>query len=109
MLEFLDNVVDKVVSKTIIKIFSTKMGITSSGLDFESSFTKVEDKGVEFVDNLLVKTISDNSHGGFVDNLEDIPLRVVEVGRDSNDRVSEKGSKIRFSGFLDLEDIASGN
>ena len=33
MLEFLDKVVDE----TIIKIFSTKMGITSGGFDFENT------------------------------------------------------------------------
>ena len=104
MLEFLDNAVNKVVSKTIIKIFSTKMGITSGGLDFKSSSTKVEDEEVAFADNLLVETISDSSHGRFIDDSEDVPLRVIEVGRDSNDRISEKGSKIRFSSFLDFED-----
>ena len=104
MLEFLDNAVDKVVGKMIIKIFSTKMGITSGGLDFESSSTKVEDEEVAFADNLLVETISDSSYSGFVDDLQDVPLRVIEAGMNGNDRVGDKGSKIRFSGFLHLED-----
>ena len=57
-----------------------------------------------FTDNLLVKTIGDSSHSGFIDDLKDVPLRVVEVGGDGNDRVSDQGSKIRFGGFLHLED-----
>ena len=83
------------------------MGITSSGLDFKSSSTKVKDEEVAFADNLLVKTISDSSCGGFIDDLEDVPLRVVEVGRDGNDRVSEKGFKIRFHSFLHFEEEIS--
>ena len=50
------------------------MGITSSGLDFKSFSTKVEDEEVAFTDNLLVKTTGDSSCGGLIDDLEDIPL-----------------------------------
>ena len=55
---------------------------------------KFKDEEAAFTDNLLVDTISDSSHGWFIDDLEnvqchhfcDLPLRVIEVGGDSNDR-----------------------
>ena len=123
-LEFLDKVVDE----TIIKIFSAKMGITSGGLDFEntllnseerdveSSSTEIEDEDVAFAGNLLVETIGDSGRSGFIDDSENVhprdgasifcglPLRVVEVGGDGNDRVINGGSEVRFSGFLHLEE-----
>ena len=41
MLEFLDEVVKKTI-ETIIETFSTKMGITSSGFDFENTLLNGE-------------------------------------------------------------------
>jgi hypothetical protein len=101
-LELLDEVVDK----TVVEIFSTKMGIiTSSGLYFKntllnskeryikSSSTKIEDKDVAFASNLLVGTVGDRSSRGLIDDLENVhsrdgssipcglPLRVIEIGR----------------------------
>ena len=34
-------------NETIIKIFSTKMGITSSGLDFKNTFINSEEQDIE--------------------------------------------------------------
>ena len=61
------------VHETVIEIFSTKMGITSSGLYFEnsllnskkgyieSSSAMIEDENVTFTGNFLVETVSDRS------------------------------------------------
>ena len=104
------------------------MGITSGGLDFEntllnseerdieSSSTKIEDKDVAFADNLLVETICDSSRRGLIDDSENVhprdragilcslSLRVVEISRDSDDRVGDGRSQVRFGGFLHLEE-----
>ena len=114
MLEFLD----KVDNKTIIKIFSTKMGITGSGLDFENTFVNSEEQDIEsssikikaedavFANSQLVKTIGNSSHGWFVDNLENVhshnngsilcslPLRVIEVCKDDDNNVVHCQKKV---------------
>ena len=63
----------------------------------KSLSTKVKDEEAAFADNLLVKTISDSSCIGFIDDSEnvqhhhfcDLPLRVVGVGGDDNNIVSD--------------------
>ena len=77
MLEFLDEMVDE----TVVKVFSTKMGITSSHLHFKNTLindkeqyiksysTKVEDEDVMF---LLVKTVHDCNSSGLVDDLKNV-------------------------------------
>ena len=59
----------------IIEIFSTKMGITSGGLDFkntfvnseeqdiESSSIRIKDEDIVFTNSQLVKTIGNSSCG----------------------------------------------
>jgi hypothetical protein len=90
------------VDKAIVKIFSTKMSITSSGLYFkntlldskeryiERSSSKIEDKDIAFAGNLLVETVGDRSSRWLVDDSEIVragdrsgilcclPLRVIE-------------------------------
>jgi hypothetical protein len=105
-----------VVDETVVKIFSTKTGITNNDLYFkntlnskeryiESSSAKIEDEDVMFTSNLLVKTVGDRSSRGLVDDSENVhfrdgsgilcglPLRVVEIGRDSDNSVSDEVSK----------------
>ena len=78
MLELLDKVVDK----TIVKVLTTQVSVTSSGLDFEdthfdgqkgrieSSSSKIEDEHVTLTLD-LVETIS-NGSSGFVDDTQDV-------------------------------------
>jgi NAD-specific glutamate dehydrogenase len=76
-----------VVDETVIEIFTSKMGITSSGLDLEntlfnseerhieSSSSKIEDEDISLADDLFVESVSDSSSGGFVDDTEDVHAR----------------------------------
>ena len=128
-LEFLHKVVDE----AIIEIFTSEMGITSSGLDLkntllngeerdiESSSSKIEDEDVSLADDLLIKAVSDGSSGGLVDDTEDVharngsgilgrlTLRVVEVRRDGNNGVVDGGAEIRLSSLLHLEEDHGGD
>jgi hypothetical protein len=115
VLEFLN----EVVVETVVEIFSTKMGITSSGLYFEntllkskeryieSSSAKIEDEDVTFASNLLVETVGERSSRGLVHDsvnvhsqdgssiLCGLPLRVVEIRRDRViDGYSEVSAKL---------------
>ena len=123
-LEFLDKVVDE----TVVEIFTTKMGVTGSGLDFKdtlfngqegdikSTTTKIEDENVLLSLSLLVETIGDGGGGGFIDDTEDVQagnqtgvlgslaLRVVEVGGDGDDGIVDGRAKVGFGGFLHLEE-----
>ena len=96
-LELLDEVVDK----TVIEILTTKVSITSGGLDFEDTLDgqegNIESSSSEIVDNdagftaFLVETVCDSCGGGFIDDTENLEtsdragilgrltLRVVEV------------------------------
>ena len=65
-------------TKNLIKIceqwrrYAYNIGITSGDLDFEIASPKVQDEEAAFADNLLVNTISDSSHSGFVDDSDEI-------------------------------------
>ena len=96
---------------TVIEILTTKVSITSGGLDFEDtlldgqerdiegSSTEIEDEDVALALRLLAETAGDGGRGGLVDDTEDVhardgtgilgrlTLRVVEVWRDSDDSV----------------------
>ena len=120
-LELLDEVVDK----TVIEILTTKVSITSGGLDFEdtldgqegnieSSSSEIEDEDITLTNGLLVETVSDSSSSGLVDDTEDVKtrdgtsvlggltLRIVEVGGDSDDGVVDLLAKVGLSGLLHL-------
>ncbi len=121
-LEFVDEVVDQ----TIVKVFTTQMGITGGRLDFENALldgqegdiesptTKVEDQDVALTFCLLVETVGDGSSSGLVDDTEDVEasnetgilgsltLGVVEVGWDSDNSIVDGATKIGFSSFSHL-------
>jgi hypothetical protein len=121
-LEFLGKVVDE----TAIEVLTTQVGVTSSGLDFEDTFfdgqegniksssSEIEDENVTFTRDLLVKTVCDSSSGGLVDDTKNVKasngtsvlgsltLRIVEVGRNSNDGVVDSSTKVGLSNFPHL-------
>ena len=122
-LELLNEVVDNAV----VKILTTKMGITSGGLDLEnalldgqernieSSSTEIKNQNVTFADDLLVETVGNSGSSGLVDNTEyvhagngpsifgGLTLRVVEVGRNGYDGIVDGGTEIRLSSLLHLQ------
>lgn len=99
---------DKVVNDTVVKVFTTKMSVTSSSQNFEnavfdgkkrdieSSSSQVVDDNLAFSFAVLsVKTVGDSCGGRLVDNTEDVKtsddtsvlccltLSVVEVSWDA--------------------------
>jgi hypothetical protein len=128
LFEFPLELLDEVVDETVVKVLSTKMGVTSGSLDFkdalfdgqkrdiESSSAEIEDENVTLADNFLVETVSDGGSGGFVDNTEDVKtrddtgvlsslsLRVVEVSGDGYDSVRDVVSEVGFGRFLHLQE-----
>ena len=123
-LELLDEVVDE----TVIEILTTKVSVTSGGLDFEDtlldgqegniecSSSEIEDEDITLTDGLLIETVGDSSSSGLVDDTEDVEtrdgtsvlgsltLRIVEVGGDSDDGVVDGGAEVSLSGLLHLEE-----
>ena len=123
-LELLNEVVDKAV----VEIFTTKMGITSSGLDLEntlldgqernieSSSSEIENQNIAFADDLLVETVGNSGSSGLVDDTEHVhagngpsifgglTLRIVEVRRNSDDGIVDGGAEIGLSSLLHLQE-----
>ena len=79
-LELLDEVVDEAV----IEVLTTKVSVTSGGLDLEdtlldgqerdieSTSAEIEDEDVALAGGLLVKTVRDSGRSGLVDDTEDV-------------------------------------
>jgi hypothetical protein len=96
-----------VLKEGVVKVLSSKVGVTSGSLDgedstgdgkernIEGSSSQVEDEDVLLLLGLLVESVSDGSGGGLVDDSEDVKssdgsgvlggesLGVVEVGGDA--------------------------
>lgn len=105
---------NKVVDETVVEVFTTQVSVTGSGLDFEDTLfnsqerdiegttTEIENKNVTLSLSLLVKTVGNSSGGGLVDDTEDVKtgdktsilggltLRVVEVGRNSDNYIQHQ-------------------
>jgi hypothetical protein len=121
-LEFVDEVVDE----TVVKVLTTQVSVTGSGLDLEdtlldgqernieSATTEVEDEDVALTLDLLVETVGNSGRGGLVDDAEDVEasnetgilgrlaLRVVEVCGDGNDSVVDSATEVRLSNLAHL-------
>ena len=121
-LEFVSEVSDQ----TVVKVFTTQVSVTSSGLDLkdtlldgkerniESTTTKIEDQDVALASDLLVKTVGNGSGSGLVDDTEDVEtgnetgvlgsltLGVVEVGGDSDDGVVDGATEVSLSSLAHL-------
>ena len=75
---------DRIFNDTVIKVFTTKVGIASSSQDLKDTVVNGEKRNVEFttsevVDDHpgfrlgpLVKTVGDGSGGGFIEDTEDL-------------------------------------
>jgi hypothetical protein len=115
--------------KTIIEIFTSKVGITSSGLDLEntilfdsqkrdieSSTSEIKNKDVPFAGDLLVEAVGDSSSDRVVDNLMNVKtsdgssilsslsLGVIKVSRNSDDSVGDSPSKVSLGSLLHLKE-----
>jgi hypothetical protein len=110
----------------VVEVLTTKVGVTSSGLDLEDAFlngqerdiesatAEIEDEDVALALDLLVETVGNGGSSGLVDDAEDIEtgnetgvlggltLRVVEVGWDSDDGVGDSATQVRLGGLLHL-------
>ena len=72
------------VDETVVKVFSSQVGVTGSSLDLEdtllngqdgdieSSTSEIEDENVLFTLGLLVKTVGDGGGSGLVDDSENL-------------------------------------
>ena len=122
---------DKVVDDTVVKVFTTKVGITSNGQDHKDTFIDEEKRDIEtstteIVDDdpgstiPLVETVGDGGSCGLVDDTEDletgngtgvhggVTLSIVEVGGNGNDGVGNLLSKVSLGNLLHLDQDHGG-
>jgi hypothetical protein len=116
---------DKVVDNSLIKVFTTEMGVTGSSLDLEDTVVDSQDGDIESTtteivdDDLaflvgLVQTVGEGGGGGLVDDTENVEtgdgtsvlgggtLGVVEVGGDGDDGVGDLLTEVGLGDFLHL-------
>jgi len=129
LLEFLHAEVDKVV----IEIFTTEMGVTVGGLNFEDTVlngeegdiegttTEIEDENGFLLLDLFVETVGNSSGGGLVNDslnvesgngssiLGGLSLGIVEVSGDSDDGVDARLTEVLLSDFLHLDKDHGGD
>ena len=72
------------LEKVVVKVLTTQVGVTGSGLDLEDtlldgqegdiegSSAEIEDEDVALTSGLLVKTVGDGSSSGLIDDTEDV-------------------------------------
>ncbi|KXN85447.1 NAD-specific glutamate dehydrogenase [Leucoagaricus sp. SymC.cos] len=128
-LEFLD----KVVHEPVVKIFTAKMGVTSSGLnlentlfngqkrDIESSSTKIKDEDIALASDLLVETVGDSSSSGLIDYTENVEtsdgssvfgsltLGIIEISGNSDNGILDGSAKVRLGSLPHLGQDHGGN
>jgi hypothetical protein len=125
---FLVELLDEIVDDTVVEIFTSEMGITSSRQDFKdtavdgksgdikSATAQVVDNNLSLSLGLLVEAVSESCGSRFVDNTENIQasdgsgvlgggtLVIVEIGGYGNDGVYDLLSKIGLGDFLHLKE-----
>ena len=116
--------VGKVADDADVKVLATQEGVAVGRLDLEHAVADLEDRHVEraaaqIVDRdgaglALVHAIGQRRRGRLVDDAQDfkardaagvfgrLPLGIVEVGRDRNDRLLDLFAEIGFGSFLHL-------
>lgn len=125
--------VNEVINQPAVKILTTQVGVTSSGLDLEdtlldgeerdieSTTTKIKDEDVALTLGLLVETVGNSSSSRLVDDTEDVQsgnetsilggltLGVVEVGGNSDDSVVNGTTEVRLSRLTHLDQDHGGD
>src|ERR1700753_3670174 len=121
------------VDQAIVEVLTTQMGVTSGCFDFEnalldgeqrdieSASTEIKDQNILLAAAFLVQDVSDGGSRRFVDDTENIeagnnasilrrlPLGVVEVCGDSDDRVADGRAKVCFCSFLHFSQNHGGD
>uniref|UniRef100_A0A7N0UQF0 Uncharacterized protein n=1 Tax=Kalanchoe fedtschenkoi TaxID=63787 RepID=A0A7N0UQF0_KALFE len=113
----------EVVHQPVVEILAAQMGVSGRGLHFENPLLDRQQRDVErasaevedehvllaFTRRFLVQPVRDRGSGRLVDDPHDVqpgddsgvlrrlPLRVVEVGRDSDHRVFDRLAEVGFS------------
>jgi len=129
LLELLHAEIDKVV----IEIFTTEMGVSVSGLNFEDTIlngeerdiegttTEIEDENRFLLLDLFVETVSNSGSGGLVDDSLDVEssnlsgilgslsLGIVEVSGDSDNGVDARLANELLGDFLHLNKDHGGD
>ena len=122
---------NEMVSDSLIEIFTTKMGITSSGEHFEDTVvdgqdgnikgttTEIEHNNVLFI--LLVETVGNSGSRWLIDDTKNfkssnntgifggLSLRIIEIGGDGNDGVLDILSEVVLGDLLHLSKDHSRN
>ena len=125
--------INEVVDETVIEVLTTQVSVTGCGLDLEDTLldgeerniegttTKIEDEDVALTLNLLVETVGNGSSGGLVDDTEDVEasnqtgilgglsLRIVEVGRDSDNGVVDGATEVGLGSLAHLGEDHGGD
>ena len=116
----------EVVDNAVVEILTTKVSVTSGGLDLKNALLDGEDRNIESTtteivdENLafllvgLVEAVGESGGGGFVDDTENVEtgdgtgvlggsaLSVVEVGGDGNNGVLDRLAEVALSNLLHL-------
>jgi hypothetical protein len=117
VLEFLYEVVDKVV----VKVFTTEVGVTGSSLDLEDallnsqeghiegSSTQIKNQYIPLAQDFLVQSICNGGGSRLIDDTQNVEtgncasilcglmLRVIEIGRNSDNSIRDCATKIKVS------------
>ena len=132
-LTFLLELLSKIADHTIIKVFTAKMGVASRCLylkytllngekrHIKRSATKVKNKNILLVVLFLIKSIGDCGCGWLVNNtqyvhprnrasiLRGLSLRIIKIRRNSNDRILNIFTNVRFGNLLHFNKNHRGN
>jgi len=110
----------------VVDVVAAEMGVAIGGLHFDDTVADFEDRDVEgaaaevehgdgFV-LLFIEPVGERRRRGFVDDAHHfeagdlagvfggLPLGVVEVGRDGDDRLADLFAEVGFGGFLQLRE-----
>merc|ERR1711977_814766 len=126
----------EVVEESVVKVLTTKVGVTSGGLDGEDTTSDGQDRDIESTTSEIedengalllvlvvggIETVGDGGGGGLVDDSEDVEasdgtgvlggqtLGVVEVGGDGDDGLLDLLADLGLSGLLELAQDHGGD